>query len=158
MPMQAEDPLVYGFAVAIDRQQQVAGQTLLRAHKLRLVAQIPGLHRGEIRLRRLAGDIGKADLQSGVMQHDGCALRRRKFPLVEPDGKGGGDILQQRRRNIAFRDPRDDRLLHAALTLPGLFKSLRIGRLGAVGSLFQRLRASRCRAKRCHAFILLSPL
>lgn len=78
--MQAEDPLVYGFAVAIDRQQQVAGQTLLRAHKLRLVAQIPGLHRGEIRLRRLAGDIGKADLQSGVMQHDGCALRRRKFP------------------------------------------------------------------------------
>ena len=87
----------------------------------------------EIRLRCLAGDIGKADLQSGVMQHDGCALRRRKFPLVEPDGKGGGDILQQRRRNIAFRDPRDDRLLHAALTLPGLFKSRRIGRLQGRG-------------------------
>jgi hypothetical protein len=53
----------------------MAGQTLFRAHKLRLVAQIPGLHRGEIRLRRLAGNIGEGEFQPGVMQHDRRALR-----------------------------------------------------------------------------------
>ena len=54
------------FAVVIDGQQQMAGQPLFRTHKLRLVAQIPRLYRGEVRLRRLAGDIGKGEFQPGV--------------------------------------------------------------------------------------------
>ena len=127
MLIEAEDFLMNGFTVILDSQQQMAGQALFRAHKLRLVAQIPGLDRGEIRLRRLTGDIGKGDFQPGVMQHDSRAFWRRKVTFSKPDGKGGGDVIPSRRRNSAFRNPRDYRLLHLALALPGLLKGQRIG-------------------------------
>jgi hypothetical protein len=136
----------------------MAGQTLFRAHKLRLVAQIPGLYRGEIRLRRLAGDIGKGEFQPGVMQHDGRAFWRRKIPSSSQTAReaaifslnAGGTSPSGTRATIVCS------IWHwrcQACSKASVSAAFR-----AAGSLFQRLRASRCRAKRCHAFILLSPL
>ena len=52
MPMKRPDARVNRLLIAIDGEQQMAGQPLFRAHKLRLMPQIPCLHRGGIRPRR----------------------------------------------------------------------------------------------------------
>ena len=71
----------------------MAGQPLFRAHKLRLMPQIPRLHRGGIRLRRLVGNLGEGGFQPGMMQDDRRPLRRRKSALIQPEAQRSGEAF-----------------------------------------------------------------
>ena len=115
--------------VAIDGEQQMAGQTLFRAHKLRLMPQIPGLHRGGIRPRRLAGNPGEGGFQPGVVQDDRRPLRWRKSSLIQPGAQRSGEALQQRGGDRLRRNLGDDELLHLGLALPGRLEGLPVDRV-----------------------------
>ena len=129
MPMKLPYARVNRLVVAIDGEQQMAGQALFRAHKLRLMPQIPACTAAGSGRGAWLAIPAKAVCQPGVVQDDRRPLRWRKSSLIQPGGPRSGEALPQRGGDRLRRNLGDDELLHLGLALPGRAEGLPVDRV-----------------------------